>query len=161
MILLLQHWFHLSPTVSSPVLDILCYLLGFRYLGWQFARYALAATAGFSLTYGVWERFPPLLPDLSAWPLLAAVVGGLFVGLGVGLVVRIGGACGGDDALALVVSKLSGVPIARAYLLFDLTVLLLSLSYIPVGNILCSLVTVTISSCLIGRVQAVGRTEPA
>ena len=78
-----------------------------------------------------------------------------------GLVVRIGGACGGDDALALVVSKLSGVPIARAYLLFDLTVLLLSLSYIPVGNILCSLVTVTISSCLIGRVQAVGRTEPA
>lgn len=32
----------------------------------------------------------------------AALLGGLFVGIGVGLVVRQGGSSGGDDALALV-----------------------------------------------------------
>ena len=93
--------------------------------------------------------------------MLAALFGALFVGVGVGLVVRAGGAAGGDDALALVVSKLAGCPIARAYLLTDVTVLLLSLSYIPVRNIACSLVTVTLSSFIIGRIQAWKGPRPA
>ena len=107
--------------------------------------------------HGLWEQFPPLLPDLSAWPVAAAVLGAAFVGIGVGLVVRIGGACGGDDALALTISHLSKWPIARCYLITDLTVLALSLSYIPFTRILYSLITVTISSFLIGWVQNVGR----
>ena len=43
-----------------------------------------------------------MLPDLSGHPLIAAILGGLFVGVGVGLIVRQGGSSGGDDALALV-----------------------------------------------------------
>ena len=84
-------------------------------------------------------------------------MGALFVGSSVGLGVRIGGACGGDDALALTISHLSRWPIARCYLITDLTVLALSLSYIPFTRILYSLITVTISSFLIGRVQRFGR----
>ena len=68
-----------------------CYLLAFRFLGTSFARYALVASCSFAVSYAFYERFPPLLPDLSGHPLTAAVVGGLFVGLGVGLVVRRGG----------------------------------------------------------------------
>ena len=48
-------------------------------------------------------------------PVLAALVGGLFVGIGVGLVVRAGGATGGDDVLALVLNKLAGVKIEKCY----------------------------------------------
>ena len=86
-------------------------------------------------------------------PLAAAVAGGVFVGVGVGLVVRAGGAAGGDDALALVLSKKLGWKLPAAYLATDLTVLLLSLSYLPPVKIACSLVTVTISSFLIGRLE--------
>ena len=75
-----------------------------------------------------------------------------------GLVVRIGGACGGDDALALSISHVTRWPIARCYLLTDLTVLALSLSYISASRILYSLITVTLSSALIGWVQGTGRT---
>ena len=49
----------------------------------------------------LWERVGPVLPDLSGQPLIAALLGGVFVGVGVGLVVRAGGASGGDDVLAL------------------------------------------------------------
>ena len=83
----------------------------------------------------------------------------VFVGVGVGLVVRAGGAAGGDDALALVISKKLGWRLPMAYLATDLTVLLLSLSYIPPVKIACSLVTVTISSFLIGKLE--GRGEKA
>ena len=157
MTLLIRHWTGLSPAVSEVLLDAICYLLGLRCLGWEFLPRAAAATGCYALSYALFEKIGYCFPDLSGHPLAAAVAGGLFVGLGVGLVVRAGGAAGGDDALALVISKRTGWPIARAYLLTDVTVLTLSLSYIPVRNIACSLVTVTLSSFVIGRVQAVGR----
>lgn len=84
-------------------------------------------------------------------PLLAAVLGGLFVGVGVGLIVRSGGASGGDDALALILNKLTKVKLEKCYLATDVVVLMLSLSYISPMNIACSLVTVSISSFLIGK----------
>ena len=61
--------------------------------------------------------------------------------------------------LALVISKKLGWRLPMAYLATDLTVLLLSLSYIPPVKIACSLVTVTISSFLIGKLE--GRGEKA
>ena len=94
MTLLLHHWFGISPAVSGFVLDMSCYLIGFKYLGRGFARFSIVASIAFSLSYSLLEQFPPLLPDFSAQPLLAAVLGGLFVGAGVGIVVRQGGACG-------------------------------------------------------------------
>ena len=76
------------------------------------------------------------------------------MGVGVGLIVWQGISSGGDDALALVISKLTHCKISRAYLATDLTVLALSLSYIPVTRIAYSLVTVTISSLLIDAVSS-------
>lgn len=159
MILLLQHWFGISPSLSSPIMDVACYLMAWRFLGNSFARYALTASLAFATSHALWEQFPPLLPNLSDYPIVAAVLGALFVGIGVGLVVRIGGACGGDDALALSISHVTNWPIARAYLLTDLVVLVLSLTYIPFTRIFYSLITVSISSPLIGWVQNVGRNK--
>ena len=73
--------------------------------------------------------------------------------MGVGLIVRQGGSAGGDDALALSLSVLTRKRISLCYLFTDLTVLMLSLSYIPVRRIVYSLVTVTISSWLIDLIQ--------
>ena len=159
--LLLQHWFGISPSISEAVLDVCCYLLGLKYLGKSFLRYALTATGGFAFSYALFERMGYMLPSMLDQPLLAAVVGGLFVGVGVGLVVRVGGAAGGDDALALVIAKLLHWPVSRAYLFTDLVVLLLSLTYIPLQNIACSLVTVTLSSFIIGKIHTLGKKDEA
>lgn len=153
MMLLIDHWLHLSPAYITPVLDASCYLLAFKILGGNFIKMSLISTSCISLFYKLWEQFPPMLPDLSGHPLIAAVLGGLFVGVGVGLIVRQGGSSGGDDALALVISHLTHWRLSRSYLFTDLTVLALSLSYIPVRRIVFSLVTVTISSYLIDWIK--------
>ncbi len=161
MTLLLQHWLGITPAITEVVLDVCCYLLGMKYLGKGFLRYALVSTGGFAVSYAIFERIGYLLPSMAAQPLLASVVGGLFVGVGVGLVVRAGGASGGDDALALVIAKLLHWPVSRAYLFTDLVVLLLSLTYIPWQNIACSLVTVSISSLIIGKIHTWHRAPEA
>lgn len=155
--LLLLHWLHLSPALSSPILDGACYLLGLRMLGWGFIKNAVFSSLSYAACYAAFERMGPVLPSLAAHPLAAALLGGLFVGVGVGLVVREGGACGGDDALALVLSRLLRVGISRAYFLTDFVVLMLSLSYIPPRRILFSLLTTLVSSFVIERIQSIGR----
>ena len=151
--LLLEHWFHISPSVSGFVLNVLCYLLGWKLLGRTFLAYSFLASTGFSLSYKLFEQFPPLWPELAELPLHAALLGAVFVGVGAGVCVRAGGAPGGDDALAMSISHATGWSIERAYLISDLVVLALSLSYIPLRRIGFSLLTVLLSGQIIGLIQ--------
>lgn len=152
-VLLLHHWFGWPASVITPVLDISCYLLALKILGPDFIKWSVASTLCVSGFFRLWETWPPFLPDLSGQPLLAAVLGALFVGVGVGLIVRQGGSSGGDDALALSIAKAVKCRISYAYLFTDLTVLTLSLSYIPFKRIAYSLITVTLSSWIIDCFQ--------
>ena len=151
--LLLNHWLHISPAVSGLVINFACYALGLRTMGAGFLLFSALAAGSFSLFYGIFEHFPRLWPELAGMPVCAAVLGALFVGVGVGLCVRAGGAPTGDDALAMTLSRRLHVPIERVYLVTDLTVLALSLSYLPVGRIACSVLTVTLSGKIIGIIQ--------
>ncbi|MBQ1281165.1 MAG: YitT family protein [Oscillospiraceae bacterium] len=153
MTLLLDHWFSISPSVSNFVISAICYLIGWRVLGRTFLIYSGVSAVGFSAVYAVCEQFPPLFPQLAAHPLLAAVLGAVFVGVGVGLCVRIGGATGGDDAIAMCLSHALHINIAWVYLVSDALVLGLSLTYIPLQRILWSLLTVVLSGQIIGFVQ--------
>ena len=151
--LLLEHWFKISPSVSGAVLNVICYALGWRLLGKSFIAYSAIATVGFSLSYKVCEFFGPLWPGLAEMPLLASVVGAIFVGIGAGLCVRAGGATGGDDALSMSLAHITKWTSAWIYLGSDRVVLLLSLSYIPLSRIGYSLLTVILSGQIIGWIQ--------
>ena len=153
--LLLYHWFGLSPSISGLVLNAACYIGGWRTLGRSFIFYSVIAGGGFSAFYAVFERFDPLWPQLAQMPLVAAFVGALFVGIGVGLSVRAGGAPGGDDALAMTLHEVLHQPIERIYLSSDLIVLALSATYLPLNRLACSLLTVILSGQLIGLIQRI------
>ena len=157
--LLLEHWTGISPALTGGIMNVLCYVLGWKLLGKEFIAYSALATVGFSGMYKICEQFPHLWPGLADMPLVAALVGALFVGVGAGLCVRVGGAPSGDDALALSISHAAGWKIQWVYLLSDLIVLVMSLSYIPVRRIGYSLFTVLLSGQLIGFVQNFNRTQ--
>lgn len=154
--LLLKNWLDISPSVSGLILNSVCYILGWRSLGRSFVAYSIISSGGFSLVYKICELFPPLFPRIADMPLVASLVGALFVGVGSGICVRVGGAPSGDDALAMSLSRLARVKIQWIYLASDLIVLLLSLSYIPLKRIVYSLLTVIISGQIIGLIQTIG-----
>lgn len=155
MTLLLQYWFHISPAVTGFVLNSACYLFGAKQLGKEFIFYSALSTAGFSLAYKICEQFEPLWPQLYEMPLLASVAGALFVGVGAGLCVRIGGAPSGDDALAMSLSRLTHIKIQWVYLLSDFLVLALSVTYIPLPRLGYSVLTVILSGQIIGLIQRI------
>lgn len=151
--LLLEHWLQISPAYSSFVLSGLCYLWGWRLMGREFILRSAVAIGGYSVFYRIFEEFPPLWPQLAHSPVTAALVGAVFVGVTAGVCVRLGGALGGDDALAMSIVHLSGLRIEQVYLITDLVVLLLSASYIPLKKLLCSLITVLLSGQIVGWMQ--------
>lgn len=153
--LLLHHWFGISPSVSGLILNALCYVAGWKTLGQSFIFYSIIAGGGFSAFYAIFERFDPLWPSLAQMPLVAAIIGALFVGIGVGLSVRAGGAPGGDDALSMALHEMLHQPIERIYLVSDLVVLALSATYLPLARLGCSLLTVILSGQLIGLIQRI------
>lgn len=155
LMLFIERWMKISPSFITPLLDGVCYLIAFKMLGFNFIKLSVISTAFISLFYKLWESLPFMLPNMIDTPLLAAVIGGLFVGVGVGLIVRQGGSSGGDDALALAISKRFKWNLAHSYMFTDFVVLFISLSYIPIVNVLVSLVTVTISSNVIDWIKDV------
>ena len=122
-------------------------------LGKTFLAYSAVSVCCYSLCYSLLERFAPLWPGLIASPLWFALLGAVFVGVGAGLSVLGGGAPGADDALAMSLNKRYGWNIQNIYLISDLTVLLISLTYIPFRRIAYSLLTVILSGQIVGWIQ--------
>lgn len=151
--LLIEHWFAVSPALSALVLNVMCFFFGWRTLGKDFLVYSAICGVAYSVFYALLEPFAPLFPVVIASPLWSAIVGALFIGVGAGLCVRVGGAPGGDDALAMALSQLTKIDIQWIYLFTDGLVLGLSATYIPLGKLGWSLLTVVLSGQIIGWLQ--------
>lgn len=155
--LLLEYHFGISPAYTNLIFTALCFFLGWRALGRDFIVCSAFSTLSFSLFYAIMERTPRIFPQIADYPLPAALAGALFVGVGVGLSVREGGAQSGDDALAMALHHYFRWNMSAVYLVSDLVVLALSLTYIPVRKIIFSLITVVLSGQLIGLISKVGK----
>lgn len=161
LMLLIERWLGIPSEIITPILDITCYAMALKYFGGKFIMISMVSTISVSVFYKIWAMLPYMMPDLSGIPVLAAVLGGLFVGVGTGIILRQGGSGGGDDALALTLSKVTGWKLANAYLFTDVIVLCLSLSYIPLIRIACSILTVYVSSNAIDKVKNFRRESDA
>ena len=53
--LLLEHWLHISPALSSLILNGICYFVGWRTLGKDFIAYSAVCCLSFSLFYWMCE----------------------------------------------------------------------------------------------------------
>ena len=155
IILLLKNIFGFDVSVAGAILDIALLIMGFKMFGKKFFIYSVGASVGFSVLYDIFETVGPLVPQMGMFT--SAVLGGLSVGIGCGIMMRVGCASGGDDALAMIISKVTSLKLSTVYLITDGIVLLLSVSYIPVVQLVYSIVAVLISGKTIDFIYGLGR----
>lgn len=143
----------IDPSFASTTLDFLCFAAGFSMFGKNFLKKTALASLSFAAFYKVFLWIGPILPNFYDIPIVAAIIGGIGIGIGCGMVITEGGAAGGDDAIALILSNKLKINISKAYFFTDLVVLLLSLVYIPFRRIFFSIMTTLVSSFLIGQFE--------
>lgn len=88
--------------------------LGYRKLGKEFAAYSTVGIIALALLTSV--HFPH---GFTETPILAAVFGGMFVGIGVGLVVRYGGIIDGADTIAVLIDRVTVFSVGEAIMVIN------------------------------------------
>lgn len=156
-ILLLKNIFNINVSLAGAILDIAFLIMGFKIFGKKFFIYSVGASIGFSVLYNIFETVGPLVPQMNM--LTSAVLGGMSVGIGCGIIMRAGCASGGDDALAMIISKMTSLKLGTIYLITDGVVLLLSISYIPIMQLAYSIIAVLISGKTIDFIYELGKVD--
>lgn len=116
--------FRIPVGVTIILLNIPLFIAGYLILGMRFVIHSLIGTLLFSLAV---DLSAPYLPPATGDLLLAAVYGGLIMGVGVGFVFRFRGSTGGTALLSMILAKKKGISPGQALLWGDLVVLTLAI----------------------------------
>jgi len=112
--LLLDHLFGVPVGLGMALLNLPIFLLGFRFLG---VRFGLSSAGAVLMTWVAADFLP--LPPLTGDPMLAAIFGGVFTGLGSAVALRSGGSLGGFDILGVWVNRRFSMGVGEVLLVLN------------------------------------------
>ena len=139
--IVLYYAFHISPGITNFVLNAILIIVGYKYLSKRSTYLTIFSTVLISIFLGLTETLHVETGNV----VINAVFGGTCVGLGIGIIVLAGGTTAGTVILARIVNKYLDISTPYALLFFDLIVVLISLTEIPLVKCL-----VTVMSLYIG-----------
>ncbi|MGX9706452.1 YitT family protein [Laceyella tengchongensis] len=117
--IIVSHLSGLNLGVLLFVLNLPFFFIGYKQIGKTFALSTLLGVIVMSVGTNLLHSVPGLTDD----PLLAAVFGGIILGIGVGLVIRNGGSLDGTEILAILFNKKLPLSVGQTVMIFNLFIL--------------------------------------
>ena len=122
------HWLLGTPVgMVALAFDIPLTLIGIKVLG---PRFGIKTVAGFVLTAVFVDTityFYGTEPLVEGDALLSSIFGGLFLGVGIGLIFKSKATSGGTDIIAMMISKKNRLPVGQLMILVDSAIVLIGL----------------------------------
>lgn len=147
--------FGINPTYAGYAINLPLVMIGAYLFGKRSMVYSLYGI--FSMYAFVWLfQLMPLGIDLQQDNLVVALFAGIVGGLGGGIVLRYGGTIGGSDIIVKVMEDKLGIPINQGFLLIDITVMIASLTYINMNQMMYALIASFMYSQAVKIVQIGG-----
>ncbi len=156
--LTIAHFIALDLSAIIFVVNNVLFVLGTAVLGKKFALTTLISTFVYPVFLSVMRSIPGIT-ELTDNIMLAALYGGALLGLGIGLVVRVGASTGGTDILALVLHKWFHIPLAVFVYIVDFTVLLCQALFSNSEQILYGILVLIVSTMALNRVMLMGQAQ--
>lgn len=125
--IILFHLLGLPVGLTGLALNIPLTILGIKLLG---PRFGVKTIVGFFLASGFIDGIAYLYgnePLVVGDPLLSSIFGGVFIGLGLGLIFKAKATSGGSSILAMLLTKYSRIPLGQSLMIVDALIVLLSL----------------------------------
>lgn len=116
---ILHYLFGFNISLTYLVLNIPVIVLGYKLIGGKFILRTFYGTAMTSLAFKVFENLYSPMND----KLIAAIFGGILIGIGLGTIFIGGGSSGGSDILVKILNKYFDVSIGKSFLIMDTVVL--------------------------------------
>ena len=122
--IVLHHMFGTPVGLIALCFDIPLTLLGIKILG---PRFGIKTVVGFVLTAGfvdlltyLWGEQPLVENDA----LLSSIFGGVFIGLGLGMIFKAKATSGGSDIVAMIIAKYTKLPLGQLMIVVDSAIVL-------------------------------------
>lgn len=156
--LTVSHYIAMDLSAIIFVVNIILFVLGTIVLGKTFALTTLVSTFVYPVFLSVMRSIPGIT-ELTDNIMLASLYGGALLGLGIGLVVRVGASTGGTDILALVLHKWFHISLAVLVYIVDFTVLLCQALFSNSEQILYGILVLIVSAAALNRVILMGQSQ--
>lgn len=120
---ILFHLFKIRISITNLIFNAVLFFFGYKNLG----RYAVVKTALGTVLLSLFLELSSGFPVYKENQIIAAISGGILMGVGVGLVVKVDASTGGSDFAGLILKKFFGhIPLARLIMIIDCAVVILS-----------------------------------
>ncbi|TVT27802.1 YitT family protein [Salinicoccus cyprini] len=139
--IILYYAFDISPAVSNFVLNSILLVIGFKFLSRRAMYYTIVVV--FLTSFFLWltETWRIQTDEI----LINTVFGGALVGLGIGLIIRIGATTAGTTILARLVNKYMDVNVSYALMFFDMVVITIGLTVMTLEQVLLTVIALYIA----------------
>ena len=134
--------FEWPPSIVSFLLNAILLVIGLKYLSKLTAIYTIIAVSFNSLFLHLTESWTISSNEI----IVHAIFGGVFTGVGIGLIIRVGGTTAGSTILAKIANKYLGWSVSYSLLFFDLIVVFLSYFIIGIEGVMLTVVMLYIGT---------------
>lgn len=150
-----EHYFGIPVSLVVGILNIALFFLGLQAFGKEFAMSILISTFAFPVFLEIFDKSPfhGYLND----PLLAMVIGGCLVGLGIGVVIKANASTGGVDILAQYIHKKFEIPVHIVLNVIDVLILIFQITYSDTTNVIYGIIMTFVSSTMLKKTLSSGR----
>lgn len=140
--IVLYYAFGLSTGITNFVLNAILIVVGYKFLSKRSMYLTIVATVLISVFLSLTEGWHIETGNV----IVNAVFGGSCVGLGIGIIVLAGGTTAGTTILARIATKYLDISTPYALLFFDLIVVLISITVIPISSALVTVISLYIGT---------------
>lgn len=150
-----EYFFHVDVSVTVACINVIMFFLGLWLLGKRFAMTTIISTLLFPVLLDGMLGIEAL-GHITSDRLLAAIFGGALVGMGLGIVMRLGGSTGGMDIPPLILNKKFRIPVAVTMYYFDVLILMSQVLFTGGEEILYGILSVLLTSFMVNQVLVFG-----
>lgn len=140
--IILFYLFEWSPGLVSLILNSILLIIGYKFLDKTTTVYTIIAVSFHSLFLVLTKDWHIDSDEL----IINAIFGGIFSGMGIGLIIRVGGTTAGTTILARIMKKYLDWNVSYALLFFDLVVAFSSFFVIGAQSLMFTIVMLYIAT---------------
>ncbi len=156
--LAISHYLPVSLSTIIFALNAVLFVLGALVLGKKFAVATIASTFIYPTFLSVMQKIPGI-DSLTDNVLLSTLYAGLLVGLGIGLIVRVGSSTGGTDIVALVFNKWFHLPVAVMLYVVDFLILGSQIFFSDTEQIMYGILALMMYTVILNKVMLMGQSQ--
>ena len=145
-----NHYTGINISLIVGIINVLLFLLGLFFIGKKFALSTLISTFAFPVLLEFFNT-NAIFHNYCQDTLLAVVLAGCLVGIGVGLMIRSDASSGGMDIIAIILNRKLGIPVFIMVNVFDFIILCMQATFSNPTKILYSIVLVFVTSFMLNK----------